>query len=65
MCTSDCRCYSGEGQSTKNKWAAYGNDKLKPFKRNSGEKNTINDETGETLYPLKWTNDPSLAVNTF
>ena len=64
MCSPDCKCYSGEGQKVQKMWSDYGDQKLLPYKRNAGTKNTFND-AGEILFPLKWTNDPSDAYNTF
>lgn len=64
MCTTDCKCWSGINEEIKQKWVDYGNGQLMKYKRNTGDKNEFNNK-GETTYPMKWTNDPAAAINTF
>ena len=64
MCTSDCPCFRGSSGSTKAKWNALGEDAFNAFNRTSTEKRkdvVSTDGTSYPIYPLKWTNNETLA----
>jgi len=63
MCTSDCKCYAGQNDETKQKWISYGNARLFPFLRNVNDTNVVNN--GKTTYPLKWSDTKAGSVSTF
>ena len=64
MCTTDCKCYAGEGDETKKLWTDYGDSVLFPYLRNEVDSYEI-DEFGNYTYPFIWTDDPDEAVSTF
>ena len=63
MCTESCKCYSGEGGSTKALWQGYGDTVLNAYLRNAGELTV--QEDGVTTYPFNWEDDPEKAVHSF
>jgi len=46
-------------------WESYGDEQLLPYLRNTGDKNQKYEETGETAYPLKWSDDKVKSVRSF
>lgn len=64
MCTTECKCYSGSGGSTMDLWKSYNSSLIEPFNRNNLDR-TTRDAGNNEIFPLAWTSDASIAVNTF
>ena len=65
MCTSDCRCYSGPGDSTKNLWKGYDQSTIMDkFLRNTGDTN-MPSSTNLMTYPFKWNEDLETSFTDF
>ena len=57
MCSPDCSCYAGDGNSTKTKWEEYGNEVLFPYYRNNDTLNMRNEDDTAMTVPFSWNYD--------
>ena len=65
MCTTDCKCNLGSNNETLKLWQSYGDEKnIWKFKRNTGDKNRLNNQN-QTTYPFKWTANPVVAMEDY
>ena len=65
MCTSDCKCYAGSGDATKNLWKSYDETVIMDkFLRNTSDKNKKS-STKLTTYPLQWNADLETSFTDF
>ena len=65
MCSPDCSCYSGEGNSTKTMWEEYGNELLFPYYRNNDTLVIRNDEDTADTAPFNWNTNSEEGVHSF
>jgi len=63
MCTPGCKCFEGEGGSTKQKWVELGDQKLSSFGRNTGKKLLTID--GKSTSPMYWTSNEDDSIASF
>jgi hypothetical protein len=61
MCTTDCKCYEGENNVTRDLWTGYGDEILMKYSRNDIDLYEKDDD-GNITYPFIWTDDPEKAV---
>ena len=68
MCTDECKCYAGEGGSSKELWTGYGDEVLTPFLRNAGDQEEFVDQANgdyRITKPFVWTNSEANSVSNF
>ena len=64
MCRSNCQCFQGSNDETKELWESYGEEYLNQFNRTAKESGYWDSE-GIRYNKFQWTSDRTQAINSY